>query len=383
MAYVPHDGWPSIIGLDLSKQDFHGCQLSGEGYTKRKNFKGKMTMEGKEGFSSLLTIIRTGDLVLMEAGTSTFNLARYLMKHTEAEIVVLNPSKLRIIWDSQKKNDKADAMKLACIGRDMRREVWPVVSVPSEEEQGERAVVNEHVALKKEQTAKYNRFFALFNSIGYPDIDKAKCKEDPEYRHSLVDNLLTGVNRRIGYRLLNRLDELDLELEECEQDMIDICLDHPQQAISWLSIPGIGLVNAATLIAYINDGSRFNNAGQLLNYIGLVPKQDQSGNVDVHGRITKKGSRVVRRNIVQGACALIVNGAFRQDCPLSRFAYRKKKELGIFGKASVAVAAKMLKIGLYLLRNNDIYCTAKEDDTALRQKLSRYKLSALTAYLPQ
>lgn len=165
--------------------------------------------------------------------------------------------------------------------------------------------------------------------------------------------------------------------------MIDICLDHPQQAISWLSIPGIGLVNAATLIAYINDGSRFNNAGQLLNYIGLVPKQDQSGIVDVHGRITKKGSRVVRRNIVQGACALIVNGAFRQNCPLSRFAYRKKKELGIFGKASVAVAAKMLKIGLYLLRNNDIYCTAKEDDTALRQKLSRYKLSALTAYLPQ
>ena len=59
-------------------------------------------------------------------------------------------------------------MKLACIGRDMRKEAWPVVSVPSEEEQTERSAVTFHVFLKEDETAKFNRFFALFNSVGYP-----------------------------------------------------------------------------------------------------------------------------------------------------------------------------------------------------------------------
>ena len=49
----------------------------------------------------------------MEAGSSTFNLARYLLRNSGAvDVVVLNPANLRIIWDSQKKNDKADAMKM-------------------------------------------------------------------------------------------------------------------------------------------------------------------------------------------------------------------------------------------------------------------------------
>ena len=83
----------------------------------------------------LLYEIGTEDLMIMEAGSSSFNLARFLMNSTEAEIEVLNPAQLRLIWDSQRKMEKADAMKLACIGRDMRREAGLTVSVPSEEVQ--------------------------------------------------------------------------------------------------------------------------------------------------------------------------------------------------------------------------------------------------------
>ena len=81
-----------------------------------RNFTGKMTQE-EDGYRRLLEEIQPEDLVIMEAGSSSFNLARFLMNSTEAEIIVLNPAQLRLIWDSQKKTDKADAMKLACIGR--------------------------------------------------------------------------------------------------------------------------------------------------------------------------------------------------------------------------------------------------------------------------
>lgn len=381
MSYT-NQAWPAIIGLDLGKQTYSGCRLSGEGYAKRHNFTGKMTKD-EQGYLQLLYQIEPGDLVIMEAGSSSFNLARFLMNSTEAEIAVLNPAQLRLIWDSQRKTDKADAMKLACIGRDMRKEAWPAVSVPTEEEQAERSIVTFHVFLKKDETAKLNRLLAVFNAAGYPDIDKKRCREDIEYRHALADNLLTGRAAKIASIINDGIDLVQLQLETVREELVSICLKHPYEAIAWLSMPGIGLVNAATLIAYVGDGSRFSKPEQLMNYAGLVPKLNQSGITDIHGKVTKMGCRCVRRNIVQGASSILTH-KYSPDCPLSKFAYRKKKELIYHGKAAVAVANHMLRIGLALLHHHDIYCTAKEDNCEkLKAKFAGYKLSALASYLPQ
>ncbi len=320
-----HQTWPSIIGLDLGKQTYYGCRLYGEGYVRRHNFTGKMTKDD-DGYVRLLEKVGDGDLVIMEAGSSSFNLARFLINHTVAEVVVLNPAQLRLIWDSQRKTDKADAMKLACIGRDMRREAWPTVSVPSEEEQAERSAVSFHVFLKEDETAKFNKFFALFNGVGHPEIDKRRCKEEAEYRHEIVEELLTGQAANIARILNDGMDLVQLQLNAVEQELVNICLRHPQQALAWLSMPGIGLVNASTLIAYVGDGSRFSKPEQLMNYAGLVPKLNQSGISNIHGKVTKMGCRCVRRNIVQGASSILTH-KYNPSCPLSRFAYKKKKEL--------------------------------------------------------
>ena len=93
-----HQTWPSIIGLDLGKQTYYGCRLYGEGYVRRHNFTGKMTKDD-DGYVRLLEKVGDGDLVIMEAGSSSFNLARFLINHTVAEVVVLNPAQLRLIWD--------------------------------------------------------------------------------------------------------------------------------------------------------------------------------------------------------------------------------------------------------------------------------------------
>lgn len=379
---TPKGGWPGIVGLDLSKQTLKGCRLSGEGHARRRNFSGKMTMDG-EGFGKLLERIEPGDLVIMEAGSSSFNLARYLMEHSRAQVVVLNPADLRLIWGSQRKTDKADAMKLACIGRDMPPDTWPTVSVPTEEEQARRSAVTYYVSLKQEETRAFNRLFALFNSVGHPDIDKARCKEDRDYRDSLVADLLHDLALRIGNDLCETIDLVQAHLENMKDELVDICVSEPEAALAWLSMPGVGLVNAATLVAYVGDGSRFSSGRQLVNYAGLVPKVSQSGTVDVHGRITKRGVPAIRRNIVQGAGAVVIH-RYRPECPLSSYAYRKKKEKGCFGKASVAVAAKMLRIGYALLRDKQLYHARGDDGyAALKRKLAFYKLSALIDYLPQ
>lgn len=146
-----------------------------------------------------------------------------------------------------------------------------------------------------------------------------------------------------------------------------------------MSLPGIGLVNAATLIAYIGDGSRFTKPDQLLNYAGLTPKQNQSGTVDIKGRITKRGCTAIRRNVVQGAQVVMQLPA---TCEITKFAYRKKKECPFNGKVAVAVANRMLRTGLALLHHNDLYRPMIQDGyDKFERKLAWNKLQALVDHL--
>jgi transposase len=80
-----------IIGLDLSKKSFTGCILSGTGFVKKQFFSGKMTQD-EQGCELIRSHIHVGDLVLMEAGTSSFSLARYLQQHSAAQDVIRNAS---------------------------------------------------------------------------------------------------------------------------------------------------------------------------------------------------------------------------------------------------------------------------------------------------
>jgi len=157
------------------------------------------------------------------------------------------------------------------------------------------------VFFRREETQSINRLYALYNSFSYPEISRSLLGEQPEGR-SLARNLLSDCPSAIDVEVLMN-EQLELTQHHIEvkiEDLRNICLVHPKQALLWLSIPGIGLINAATLIAYIGDGSRFSNPHQSLNYAGLIPKQDQNSFVDKHLGITHRGNAYIRRNIVQG-----------------------------------------------------------------------------------
>lgn len=366
-----------LLGLDLAKKSFVGCILSGEGFLQKRMFSGKMTQD-EEGWKYIQSQINTDDLVLMEAGTSSFSLARYLIAHSAAQrVVVLNPGMLRVIWMSQRKNDKSDATKIACIARDMAEEAWPTVPIPTEQEQAERSMINSYGFIKKQETQLVNRLYGLFNSLGYPEIKRAILRDDPEGRRLLAKQLFSNHSLALhdAEMMMAQLDLVQLQVETRLEGLRAICLSHPEQALSWLSIPGIGLINAATLVAYVGDGSRFSNPHQLLNYAGLIPKQDQSGALDKNLGITKRGNRAIRRNIVQGAW-VVMNQI--PACPITKYAYRKKKEGKQKQKVAVAVANKMLRIGFSLLRSGELYRPMMENGIGkLKEKLRTYKLQAL------
>ncbi len=121
-----------IIGLDLSKKTLVGCSLSIEdGFQKKKHFNGLMNAQGR---ARLAAMMGKGDAVFMEGGSSSFTLARYLLSNTEADVFVLNPMQLHIIYESMCKTDKQDSAKLAKYARDTHPENWCLIPIPTEQD---------------------------------------------------------------------------------------------------------------------------------------------------------------------------------------------------------------------------------------------------------
>jgi len=91
-------------------------------------------------------------------------------------------------------------------------------------------------------------------------------------------------------------------------------------------------------VATIDDPHRFRLSDQVSAYIGLVPSVEQSGELELHGHITKEGDGLLRGYLVEAAHVLLTRK--RGTCRLKRWGLKLAKKKG-HGKARVAVARKL------------------------------------------
>ena len=118
------------------------------------------------------------------------------------------------------------------------------------------------------------------------------------------------------------------------------------------TIPGVGFLTAATLVAELGDPRRFCRAAQVSAYFGLVPRVRASADVAHYGRITRAGSPHARRALVEAAhVAVRLPGPLR-DRYLARARRRGKKV------ALVAAARELLELSWTLLDRGEVYRAA-------------------------
>jgi transposase len=136
-----------------------------------------------------------------------------------------------------------------------------------------------------------------------------------------------------------------------------------------MTIPGVDVVTAATMMAVIGDIARFPSARHLVGYVGLDARVRQSGAAAPRtGRISKEGAREARRVLVEAAWA-----AQQAPGPLrafgQRIAARRGKQV-----AAVAVARKLCVLCFHLLSREEDYAYLRP--ALLRRKLRRLELRA-------
>ena len=123
------------------------------------------------------------------------------------------------------------------------------------------------------------------------------------------------------------------------------------------SIPGIGPVYAAGIMAEIGDSNRYENHAQLAKYAGLAWTQYQSGGFEAQTtRLIRSGNRFLKYYLCEAAFSLV-----RCDKEYSDFYHLKYKEVNRYQhkRALALTARKLVRLVFALLKDNRLYRLAK------------------------
>ena len=124
-----------------------------------------------------------------------------------------------------------------------------------------------------------------------------------------------------------------------------------------ISIPGIGPVYSAGIMAEIGEIDRFNSQAALAKYAGFVWKQHQSGGFEAEvTRLIPSGNRFLKYYLCEAAFSLV-----RCDKEYSDFYHLKYKEVNRcqHKRALALTARKFVRLVFRLLKDNRLYCQAK------------------------
>lgn len=296
------------------------------------------TQDGRKRFIQRLRRCSSPVVVL----ESTGNYWRALYRDVEKKgvpILVAHPAKVKAIANARFNNDKADARALSHL---LRLGSVPKSYVPPIGVQQKRDLLRHREALVKQRTMMRNQVHALL----------AKHGVEEEFSD------LFGVGGRAfleGLRL-PRLDAVVLESSLRVLDVLDreVALvegELQQQANSnvdlLMSVPGFGYRLASLFLYEVGDVKRFPTPGHLASWIGIVPRDESSGEVEHFGHIHKQGSRRLRWGLVQAAHAAIASNE-----NIRAFYERVEKKRGK-KRAVVAVAHKLVKVAYVVLNTQE------------------------------
>ncbi len=155
----------------------------------------------------------------------------------------------------------------------------------------------------------------------------------------LLDTLAAIAEKILGY---------DREIRRLSTE------EYPETALL-NQVGGVGPITALRYVLTIEDPKRIQSSRNVGSYLGLRPRQRQSGQHDPELRITKAGDRQLRCSLVQ--CAQQILGPFGKDCDLRRWGLELASRGGATAKkkAVIAVARKLAVLLHRLWLTGEVY----------------------------
>lgn len=326
-----------VMGLDVGDSQSQVCVLdeaSGEVVARRS------IATAKEEMFSYFTTLRPS-LIILEVGTHSPWLSR-LLEDLGHEVIVANARELRLIYSSKHKNDRADAEKLARLGRVDKTLLHPVTH-RSETQQADLAVIRAREALLKTRQQLVNHIRGVLKACG--------VKPPKVYPAGFHKKVLLCIPPNLEPALLPlvaALKSVQQQIRALDKRILELAKTHYPKTALLTQIKGVGSLIALTFVLTLADPNRFKTSRSVGAYLGLTPGQDQSGSRDPKQHITKQGDSLLRRYLIQGANTIV--GPFGEDSDLRRFALERLEQRGKSARKSLLIAvARKLSILLHRL----------------------------------
>jgi transposase len=283
----------------------------------------------------------------MEASGGSHYLYDLFSPHV-AKVDLLDPISLgALINIYKKKNDLNDT---SLTGRCYLAGAVPTVWVPDHQIRDERHYAQHRMDLAQEATRVGNRIQALFVEHGLAFRATELLKMDA---HLLIAHLKTFMGKLALEKLASDLRmqaHVEEEIRLAEAHIVAISESHPDNDIA-MSLPGIQHHLAFVIKAVVGTIDRFKTASSVPNYAGLVPSLHSSGTgKPKHGKITKRGSGILRWAAVEAAKnGVKVPGRFKD-----KLAKMLRKGKG-YQQAIVACARELLEVLWHMLTKKEKY----------------------------
>jgi transposase len=319
------------VGLDVSQKETAVCVIDDTG---RIVFEGKARSEP----GALAKIIGKRAPNAVRIGFETGAMASWLwheLKRIDLPVVCIDARHAHAALSVRiNKSDPNDARGLAEL---IRMGWYREVKVKSEQSQLVRSLLIARARLVAVRRDIENQIRSLLKENGqlFPraigrQFRERVCELVSEGRplRLIIDSLLS-----VHERVSDEQAALDKRVRDLAKE--------DQTTRRLMTVPGIGTVTALAFRHTIDDPSRFRSATSVGAYLGLTPRRKQSGDLDIAGRISRWGDRLLRTYLFEAASVLIHRT--KRWSPLQAWGQRLVKRIGL-KKAKVAIARKLAVI---------------------------------------
>ena len=275
--------------------------------------------------------------MVLEVGTHSPWMSR-LLAELGHQVLVANPRALH--RRREDKSDAIDAESLARWGRSDPRMLRPVHH-RGKGTQVDLALVRARDRLVGTRTKLINH---VRGAVKSPGSRIPKCSA--EVFHTRAAEHLPSELKAALLPVLATIAALTRTLRRYERKLARLCEEQYPDTARLLQVKGVGPVTALAYVLILEDPQRFRQSRSAGAFVGLKPRQYDSGQARPQLAISKRGDELLRKLLVQ--CGHYLLGPLGPDCDLRRWGLKLAERGGKKGKKRAAVAVALLRHALWI-----------------------------------
>jgi transposase len=276
--------------------------------------------------------------------------------------LLVHPRKAKLMMGMINKTDKLDVHGLNKL---QRNGTLPTVWIPERELRDLRELTRTRIVLTKQRTRLKNRVSSAFAKYGLvvKDCSDNFSKEGRRQMESLKKELPENTRLTVEM-LLEELDFVERHIGQLEKKILSLVKVTPEMKLL-MTMPGIAVILAATIVLELGDVRRFPSAENLASYSGTTPRVHSSGGKTRYGRTRPDVNRYLKWAFAEAGNSVAVNHKKTPDRHVSVLYGRLKARKG-HAKAVGAVARHLAEASFHVLTRIEPY-----RDPSLKEGRSR------------